>query len=67
MAKSGSHAKTARRRSADAAQAAPERVVVSVSIEKELVRRFDVEARRESRTRSSQIAFLMRQWIESRR
>jgi hypothetical protein len=42
----------------------PERMIVSVSVETDLVRRFDIAAKREARTRSSQIALLMRQWVE---
>jgi hypothetical protein len=66
MAKSSSpsHAKTARQRSAGAAASEPELVIVSSSVEKDLVRRFDIAAKREARTRSSQIALLMRRWVE---
>jgi hypothetical protein len=61
MAKSSSHAKVAR---ATVGKSSPKRVVVSFSVDESLLRRFDVVARHEERTRSSQIALLMRRWVE---
>ena len=67
MAKTSSHAKTARRPAAAAAQNAPKRAIVTVSVEEDLLRRFDAMAKHEARTRSSQIALLMRRWVEGQR
>jgi hypothetical protein len=41
-----------------------ERVIISVSVEPDLVRRLDVAAQREARTRSAQVALLIRRWLE---
>jgi hypothetical protein len=64
MAQSATHAKVAKLR--PGTKRPPQRVVITVSVDEDVLRRFDVEARREARTRSSQIALLMRQWVESR-
>jgi hypothetical protein len=65
MAQAASHAKVSRLR--PGVKRAPQRVVITVSVDEDVLRQFDIEARREARTRSSQIALLMRQWVENRR
>jgi hypothetical protein len=65
MAKSSSHAKTARPGAASAS-GAPKRTVVTFSIDSELLGQLDAAAKREERSRSNQIALLIRRFVEGR-
>jgi hypothetical protein len=64
MAKSPSHAKTARGSPSAAGKGSPKRVIVTFTVEPELLSRFDALAQREARTRSSQIVLSMRRLLE---
>jgi hypothetical protein len=64
MAKLASHAKTARGRTSAVGKVSPKRVIVTFTVEPELLSRFDALAQREARTRSSQIVLSMRRLLE---
>jgi hypothetical protein len=53
------------RRHASAAERSPKRVVVTFTVDPQLLSQFDAAARREERSRASQLVLLMRRWLES--
>jgi Ribbon-helix-helix protein, copG family len=66
MLKSASHAKASCNRPLPAAEVRAKRTVVTFTVDPDLLRQFDAEAKREDRSRSGMLVALMRRLVEGR-